>query len=100
MITFFRTVQNNFSLLKLSLSTIHFVDLGTYIQDLQGLVMDNTQLNFQLNSSSISNSFPYKSNPKTLIVKQHHCLSLLSIMLPDVYYIKCKIILLYRTNLK
>jgi len=100
MITFFSAVQNNFSLLKLSLSTIHFVDLGTYIQDLQGLVMDNTQLNFQLNSSSISNSFPYKSNPKTLIVKQHHCLSLLSIMLPDVYYIKCKIILLYRTNLK
>ena len=84
MITFFRTVQNNFSLLKLSLSTIHFVDLGTYIQDLQGLVMDNTQLNFQLNSSSISNSFPYKSNPKTLIEKQLHCLSLLSIMLPDV----------------
>jgi len=100
MITFFRTVQNNFSLLKLSLSTIHFVDLGTYIQDLQGLVMDNTQLNFQLNSSSISNSFPYKSNPKTLIEKQLHCLSLLSIMLSDVYYIKCKIILLYRTNLK
>ena len=100
MITFFSAVQNNFSLLKLSLATIYFVDFGTYIQCLQGSIIDYKPFNFQLSSNSISNSFPYKSNPKTLIEKQLHCLSLLNIMLSDVYYKKCKIILLYRTNLK
>jgi len=50
MITFFRTVQNNFSLLKLSLATIYFVDFGTYIQCLQGSIIDYKPFNFQLST--------------------------------------------------